>query len=228
MNDLVEFEDQLRTWLATLTTSSILIRMVSIFPEKALHPKEEVFVANAVANRRSEFSAGRYCARELMSQIGLHSLPILVGSKGEPLWGDLVVGSITHDNSIAIAVVSSDPQVDKLGIDLIELNHQLSTGATQLIVGSLELDCVARIIERYDCFQTEDITVNPLLLAFSAKESAIKAISPLLDYYIDFREMTIGSQGRVIKVNYSKENIMLDVHWYKYKEMIFTIALPYV
>ena len=50
-----------------------------------LYPEEESFIANAQHKRRREFTAGRLCAREALSHLGINNFPILVGKNREPI-----------------------------------------------------------------------------------------------------------------------------------------------
>lgn len=59
-------------------------------------PEEEPLIAKSVAKRRNEFITVRYCARQALSVLGIPEVPILKGDKGQPLWPDGIVGSMTH------------------------------------------------------------------------------------------------------------------------------------
>lgn len=59
-------------------------------------PEEEPLIAKSVAKRRNEFITVRYCARQALSVLGIPEAPILKGDKGQPLWPDGIVGSMTH------------------------------------------------------------------------------------------------------------------------------------
>ena len=99
----------LSNWIQEVSSASILVRVVNIYPEKSIFPEEELCIINAIPARRAEFAAGRYCGRQLLKEIGLLPSPILVGTLGEPLWPKSIIGSITHDDRIAIAAISSNP-----------------------------------------------------------------------------------------------------------------------
>jgi 4'-phosphopantetheinyl transferase EntD len=74
------------------------VTVVSTTGERSvdLYPEEEAAVGNAVEKRRREFVTARACAREALAQLGLPAQPIPAGPRGEPVWPQGVVCSITH------------------------------------------------------------------------------------------------------------------------------------
>lgn len=129
----------------------------------------------AVAKRRSEFLAGRFCAALALRQAGL---PETVGRQGRaPLWPQGVAGTITHSKDRAIAAVSS--QYRGLGLDCEALVPQdralqLSAAIFTETESRLRPDALP-----YASFFT---------LVFSAKEALYKALSHRLSHVPDFLE----------------------------------------
>ena len=65
-------------------------------PGTMLFPEEERLITRAVEKRRKEFTTARLCARKAMERLGVAPVPVLSGLRGEPLWPQGVIGSITH------------------------------------------------------------------------------------------------------------------------------------
>lgn len=95
--------------------------------EAELYEVESSLVANAVEGRRREFATGRACARNALAKLGIMPAPIPAGERGEPLWPDGIVGSITHCEVFRAAAVAHASQVMGVGIDA-EPNAPLPAG----------------------------------------------------------------------------------------------------
>ena len=199
---------------------------VKTHPIKSLLPDEEVFMASAAISRRAEFAAGRFCGHQAVARLGLPDQPIIVGVKGEPIWPKGIVGSITHDRDIAVAVVAPAKAVSAIGIDLLALSHILDSSVASLIGSQNEIDGINDLIAASGPYLgIGDVPVNPLLLAFSAKESAIKAVSPLLDDYLDFRDIKLNCEGNLIQAYLASLDKHLIIHWHIFNRMIFTFTI---
>jgi 4'-phosphopantetheinyl transferase EntD len=81
--------------------------------------EEENYIRSAATSRREEFLTGRWCARDALSKLGVPTSPVLVGCRGEPLWPNGVVGTITHGAGLAAAVVGRFDRWWGIGIDIL-------------------------------------------------------------------------------------------------------------
>lgn len=147
-------------------------------PTMRLFPEEEQLVARAVDNRRREFAAGRYCARQVLGELGYPQAPLLSGPKREPLWPPGVVGSITHCHGYAAAVAALAGAVPVLGIDA-EPDEPLPDGV---------LDVVSSPEERAWLADAPDRGPHWGRVLFSAKESVYKAWFPLTGRWLGFED----------------------------------------
>ena len=84
---------------------------------KALFPEEAGHLGRAVQKRAQEFAAGRLCGRRLLYEFGFWNFPIVVGEHRQPIWPDVLVGSITHTAGFCAAVVAPKARVRAVGID---------------------------------------------------------------------------------------------------------------
>jgi 4'-phosphopantetheinyl transferase EntD len=138
-------------------------------------------MSNAVAKRCSEFAAGRAAAREALAAIGFPPAPMLTQGDGVPAWPQGVVGSITHTDRWALAVVSNRDRLLGLGVDL-ESDAPLEPDLTPEIrrpnekAGSLDL--AAR-------------GIDDAKLRFVAKEAYFKAVFPLTRYFLSLEAVSV-------------------------------------
>ncbi|MFN8020214.1 MAG: hypothetical protein U0Q03_01690 [Acidimicrobiales bacterium] len=102
--------------LRALAPSSVRVgaRTIDAADEAGLHPDEAAIVAGAVAKRRREFATGRALLRSLLGTDG----PVTVLATRAPAVPAGVVASLAHDDELAVAVVSTDPRVVAVGIDV--------------------------------------------------------------------------------------------------------------
>lgn len=154
---------------------------VEVFGDPAglcLHPDEQASVGRAFASRRAEFTTGRYCARTALARLGVASAAIPRGKRGEPVWPENVVGSITHSGSYRAAAVARATDLASIGIDA-EPNKPLPDGVLERISLPGERARLGALS-----------AVNPAVgwdrLLFSAKESVYKAWYPLVGSMLAF------------------------------------------
>jgi 4'-phosphopantetheinyl transferase EntD len=150
------------------------------------YPGEAQVIARAVAQRGDEFRAGRAFAREALALTGAAASEILRGAEGEPLWPAGYVGSITHSDRLAFAVVAPASRYRGLGIDVER-------------IGALE-----PALARYVCAQDESLAasapgVDAATRLLVAKEAAIKGHAAAGGGVLDFLQIHIvfdrGSDG---------------------------------
>lgn len=134
-------------------------------------------LAKAVAKRRSEFLAGRYCVRRALEAIGIVGVSVERGEGGCPVWPTSVQGSVSHHDGVAIAAVTVAPGVLGVGIDV------------QTIVPAKTIaDISSSILHGYDAtlMATQRQPELAFTLIFSIKESFFKAAFPSVRRYFDF------------------------------------------
>lgn len=185
-------EQQLSQWLRGRFGPVVGIGVARTNRLCPLFPEEEACVAGAVEGRRIEFSVGRWCAREALAQCGVPPQAISMGMRMAPLWPDGCCGSITHSGGICAAVAALTTDVAGLGIDVVHFDEArpilASPGsflANSFIAGEAELtDARLTLGESGE-------QVRATVILFSAKESAIKAMSARFDRFVDFTEVEI-------------------------------------
>ncbi|MFZ7090928.1 4'-phosphopantetheinyl transferase family protein [Primorskyibacter sp. 2E233] len=129
----------------------------------ALFPDEAQAIARAIPKRQADFTGGRKAARAALAEMSLDPVPIPVAPTRAPVFPDGVVGSISHDCGLCIALVGYSDLWQSVGIDI----------APDL---PLEADLIAEI-----CRPEERTGVDPKNLPrharrlFSVKEAVYKA-----------------------------------------------------
>ncbi len=141
---------------------------------------------NTAERRRLEFAAGRTCARNSLSYLGILNHPILFGRQREPVWPTGIVGSITHCDGYCAAANASVADYKSIGIDA-EVNAPLPNGVLPLVTTKEErswLQTATNCPEQYG------------RLIFSIKESIYKAWYPLMKCWLDFQQAAVILQPR--------------------------------
>ena len=158
-------------------------RVITQGDELALLHKEIESLSFPAIERRRASGAARRVARGLMNSIGFASLPILRSTFGAPIWPTGVVGSMAHDDRIAIAAVGLRRDLDAVGID-IEPTVPLPPDLLGLIATPRERRAIAD---------------NPLRakLLFAIKEAVYKAANPLDHGFLDFHDIEVDLAGRL-------------------------------
>lgn len=139
--------------------------------EAGLTPGEAALVERAVPKRRAEFATGRHLLRQLMEQ----DVEILRTPSRAPLFPSAVVGSLSHDDGIALGAIASASDVAAIGID-VEIERELPGDMEALIV------------------RPDDMSPDAIS-AFVAKEAAYKAWSSLGGAMLEHHDVHVRIDG---------------------------------
>ena len=126
-------------------------------------------IARSAPKRQAEFFFGRLAARAALQDFGATTSEVLIGAGREPVWPAHVVGSISHIDGLAGAVVGARTRHGGLGIDLV----QTAAGESQAALRTTIIDA-----DELSCLHTAAgaLTLDELVtLVFSTKESLYKA-----------------------------------------------------
>lgn len=125
--------------------------------------------------RKQEWLAGRYCAKKALSKIGVEIDGLKPLPSRAPHWPRDVVGSISHTDGLAVAIVSEEAK--GLGIDC-------ETLMSQSRYERLKTAFVSREEEGLVSLSPETVPT----LIFSAKEALYKNVHPRSGCYFGFEE----------------------------------------
>jgi 4'-phosphopantetheinyl transferase EntD len=178
--------------IKTLEDLDILVdcREISAGDESALLPEELEAVARSVAKVRRASGAARLVARELLRRAGLPPSALRKSMSGAPCWPQGVVGSLAHDDRVAVAAVGRAERIGGLGIDVepaeplpAELRDLVTTPQERLFLGTdLHL---ARVI-------------------FVLKEAVYKAVHPIDQIFLEHHDVEIDPSLRCARVCYGR------------------------
>jgi 4'-phosphopantetheinyl transferase EntD len=153
-------------------------RTIRAGDEEALSPAEAAPLAGAVESVRRASGAARIVARRLLADLGAPAageLPRLVS--GAPCWPPGFVGSLAHDEAVAVAAVARSGVFPGLGIDV----------EPALPLPAELLDLVATPAEQGEL--AGDLIEARLL--FCAKEAVYKATNPIDGVFLEHRDVEV-------------------------------------
>jgi len=147
-----------------LVSAPITVNMPPLIAE------ETDYIAGTVEKRRHEFTVGRGLARYGMELLGFPPQAIPVGEMRQPLWPDVLVGSITHTDTHCSVVLGRSV-------------HCLSIGIDMETVGRVTRELWKRIFCKDECDYLDSLPATDreqtACLIFSAKEAYYKMQYPL-------------------------------------------------
>jgi 4'-phosphopantetheinyl transferase EntD len=159
-------------------------RAIQLGDENALTASEAAPLARAIPPVRRASGAARIVARQLLRDAGFGGVVELprLGS-GAPAWPAGFVGSIAHDEAVAVAAVAPAASILGVGIDVKPL----------LPLPADLLDIVATPSERAQL--NGDLTEARLL--FCMKEAVYKATHPVDGHFLDHQDVEICLRSHV-------------------------------
>ena len=181
---------------ATIPSQDILLDAARLLPQAcvvvaterhaqaALHADEAGYAGTRAmsALRRLEFVQGRACAREALARLDVHDWPLLPTAQRDPRWPDGIAGSISHCGGACVAAVAPAAAAAGIGID-IEALDRIDARIAPRVCSGRELRRLRR--------SGAPIDRVALCRVFSAKESAFKAVFPLLRRSFDFTDIEV-------------------------------------
>lgn len=150
-----------------------------------LYPEETTLVVSSVSKRQREFSSGRHAAR--LALAALHPQvqqdhqklgPIPRDDERRPIWPEMHLGTISHSDQLAGALVTASAEVRGVGLDIET-------------AGRVSDDLLERLLTARE---RASLSGDPARL-FSAKEAVYKAVNPLFGRYIAFTDVEVVERG---------------------------------
>lgn len=180
----VAVDPALRHALDSLAQPGLLIgyRLIAPGDEDALLEAEAASIASPVLAVRRASGAVRIVARQLMGQLGYARCPLPKSETGAPIWPAGIVGSLAHDDRVAVAAVGMQRSAGGVGID-IEPAVRLPPDMLELILTPQELSRIA------------DAPLGGRL-HFAIKEAVYKAVYPLDRLFLEFSDIEVDLAGR--------------------------------
>lgn len=159
--------------------------------EAALHEAEADSIASSIVAVRRASGAARALARGLLDGFGHRDVALVRTASGAPAWPEGIVGSLAHDQEVAVAAVALRSRIAALGID-VEPADPLPDDIVDLVVTVAERDGLER----------GGLDRDPLhgRLLFAAKEAVYKAMHPLEGVFLDFHDIVVDLAARTAVV----------------------------
>ncbi len=179
--------------LRNFTQALVYLAAGELTESSSCYEEEQQLMRHAVANRQREFYSGRHLARVALHRAGISPTCIPRGPLGNPIWPGSVVGSITHGHTHGAALIGFDSELGGLGLDLIEDPRQVTE------------DLATQVIHPYEQALLHSLypDLPPVGVAFSIKESVVKATSVLIGRYMDLLEIRLDSTNQGLNARVS-------------------------
>jgi 4'-phosphopantetheinyl transferase EntD len=195
--------------LASLTVPGVLVGHRLIQPDDALAllPSEAVAFARSVEKVKRASGAVRIVARALLVRLGEAPRAITKSASGAPAWPAGVIGSLAHDDRVAIAALAKRGAVTAIGVD-VEPAQALTADLLPIVATPREL---AEL-------RGDGVRARAL---FAIKEAVYKAVNPLdgmflehHDVEVDFAASTaVTRSGRTIRFDLAEASHFVALAW---------------
>lgn len=152
-----------------------------------LSEKDKVHVRNASPRRQDEFAAGRLCAVTALESLGIPSASVGREAGGAPIWPAGVIGSISHIDNVAAAVVTRSAEVKTIGLD-VERIGRVQPALWPLLFSQKE----HRRLTAADPHARDTLATA----LFASKEAFYKAQWQITREWLDFVDVEIELKGR--------------------------------
>lgn len=117
----------------------VAARCIGKGDEALLLPEERASIRSCLEARRRASAAARLAARSIASDLGVDRCVLVRSPSGAPRFPPSLVGSLAHDEEIAVAAVARADEVASVGID-VEPRAPLPTEMLDVVATRRELD----------------------------------------------------------------------------------------
>jgi len=153
-------------------------RLIGDADEAHLLPEEARSIPARQPAMRRASGAARWIAHRLLADIGITDVAIMRAPSGAPVWPDGIIGSLAHDDDMAVAAVAPVGGIVSLGIDVEpaeplpdDIFAIVATGADR--TGAADRRLAGRIL-------------------FAAKEAVYKAVYPLDREVLGYEDIAVN------------------------------------
>jgi 4'-phosphopantetheinyl transferase EntD len=132
------------------------------------------------AYRQVQFVGGRLALAAGFAEMGARRVPVLTDEHGAPTLPEGLVGSVTHKQDLAVALLARGRA--GVGVDLEDTDRP-RPGVAARVLTPRELAAVEALVPHRQWVDT--------VVRFSVKESVYKAVHPTLRRYVGFGEIEV-------------------------------------
>jgi enterobactin synthetase component D len=170
----------------------------------------------ARTKRKNEFYSGRWCAIQCLIQKNETNLVILIGEDRAPIWPMGIIGSISHSDRLAAALLDKNTDCLAVGLDIQPVSSlTLAQDLKNIILHPLE---IKRFAHQFNAIIFD--------LIFSAKETLFKALYPSCSVFFDHQDaevFKIDSTQNILQIRLLRS---LGSYWYK--NQVFEVSFDYI
>jgi enterobactin synthetase component D len=191
---------------------------VNALAEQALSPEERTFASKFVALRRRSWVGGRVAMRQALLLAGIDAPAVLPDARGAPVLPAGIVGSVSHKDALAVALVARSTA--RVGVD-VELDADLRQDISSRVLTEAE---VAELAAMTDAARAREV-----VLRFSAKEAIYKAVDPFVRRFVGFKEVSVrplsdGTAEVRSHLPSSEGPFVIEVRWLPWEGFVLTTA----
>ncbi|MBZ5763786.1 4'-phosphopantetheinyl transferase superfamily protein [Rhizobium sp. VS19-DR104.2] len=157
-------------------------KSIEVGDENLLKDEEVCAFKRYPISRQRQSGAARHVARSLLSHWGGGNVTIPKNIDGAPTWPEGIVGSIAHDDTVAMAIVASDAKLRGVGID-VEPDLRLPVELVPLVLTPREQASYCSDVE-----QMKQI--------FVIKEAVYKSWYPTFKQFLDFQDIELDLEQK--------------------------------
>jgi len=187
-----------------------------------LQPAEIEAMASWGPPRRRTWIAGRAALRIALVRSRLEATAIASDDRGAPVLPAGIVGSVSHKERVAVALVArADPgEGARIGVD-VELDAPLRIDIGRKVLTEDEQREIAALPDAERLAEVR--------LRFSAKEAIYKALDPFVRRYVGFQEVSVTPQpdglARVqLQLPPAEGPFDVEVRWLRRDGLVLTTA----
>lgn len=174
-----------RTTLRSIKPDGMASEILSINSSYGLYGIENRDISNATPKRQNEFATGRAAARRALQTLSISAQSIPRARDRQPIWPERIVGSISHAEGFAAAIVGHEENHAGVGLD-IEGASMLKKELRKFILTPHE--CEQRAAKPF-------VVESPRCkVSFIAKEALFKAVYPISRKFFGFQDAQVDIQ----------------------------------
>jgi enterobactin synthetase component D len=192
--------------------------MIDALARGVIPAEEQAYAANLTAVRRRTWVGGRVAMRHALARAGIDAPPVLVDARGAPTLPPDIAGSISHKESLAVALVQRGSA--RLGVDVERETTRAHDIASMVLTEEEAVELAA-----LDARERE----RQVLLRFSIKEAIYKALDPFVRRYVGFKEVSVmpwpgGSAEVRVHLPASEGAFAIEAQWRRWERFVLTTA----
>jgi 4'-phosphopantetheinyl transferase EntD len=184
-----------------------------------LEPEEQAFAVGLPPARRRTWVGGRAAVRRALEAASLDARGcILPDDRGAPRFPAGVAGSISHKETLAVALVTA--KQGTIGVD-VELDRVGRQDISRHVLAEDEIGEIAGL--------EGDVRAREVLLRFSTKEAIYKALDPFVRRYVAFHEVSVtprpdGTADVRARLRPGEGPFAVEVTWRRAEGVILTTS----